>query len=499
MAPLKKILNVAQIRATDKYTMDNAPIASIDLMEQAALAFVKAFEKHSNASKKIIIVCGVGNNGGDGLAVSRLLRQKGMDVHVMLVKFKETLSADCKINKNRLKEVEELTVTDTVPDFAAYDIIIDALFGSGLNNPVKGFPAAVIAAINKAEKTVFSIDVPSGLPCDAISTSKSIVNNSHVISFQRPKLAFFFPEHRAYIRDWEVVDIGLDEAFIQAQKSNYFLLDESVAKIVKIRAKQSHKGTYGHALLLAGSHGKMGAAVLSTKACLRSGVGLLTTCVPKCGYNILQIAAPEAMCLTDENAHFLTELPTLSNYDVVGAGPGIGKDKLTVKMLQSLLEKSTQPLVLDADAINIISANQKLLALLPKRSVLTPHVKEFDRLVGPSKNTLERHEKQGSFSKKHQCIIVLKDAYTCISSTTGEFYINTSGNQGMATGGSGDALTGVITGLIAQHYDLLNAAIVGVYFHGKAGDKGAEKKGYNALLASDIVENLRIQPYGYTH
>lgn len=493
MNNLKKILNVTQIRETDIYSIKQHAISSLELMENAAHAFVDALKKEELTSKKIIVICGAGNNGGDGFAVCRILRDQGIDASAVLVKFKETLSKDSEINKKRLQDVSVLDASTPLPDFSQFDIIIDAIFGSGLNKSVTGFVANIINEINDAGKKIYSIDVPSGLLCDTISESDCIVKSTLVISFQRPKLSFFFPENRAYIENWEVVDIGLDEPFIQQQVSDYFMLDGVVEKRVKPRHRQSHKGTYGHALLMAGSYGKMGAAILSAKACLRSGVGLLTSMVPKCGYDIMQISVPESMCLTDEHLTTLTTLPDLKKYDSLGIGPGIGKDPLTVKMLKNLFERKTPSMVLDADAINIISENPSLASLLPQGTILTPHIKEFDRLVGISQNTPERLKKLKSFSKKHKCIIVLKDANTCISSPQGKCYFNTSGNQGMATGGSGDVLTGIITGLLAQKYEPLVAAIIGVYFHGKAGDQAVEHRSFSSLIASDIIEHLRIE------
>lgn len=276
------------------------------------------------------------------------------------------------------------------------------------------------------------------------------------------------------------------------QNSNYFTLDETVVELCKKRPKQSHKGNYGHALIMAGSYGKIGAAVLSSKACLRSGAGLLTTLVPKCGYTILQSSIPEAMCITDKEEEHLSQLPDLSSYNTVGIGPGIGKEKVTAELLKQILKECTIPLVLDADAINLLSENPELQGLLPEGSILTPHIKEFDRLCGPSKTSLERLDKQKAFSKKHKCIVVLKNANTTISSTDESLYFNTSGNPGMATAGSGDVLTGIITGLLAQQYKPLDAAIIGVYYHGVAGDAAAKDKGFSALIASDIIEYLKI-------
>jgi hydroxyethylthiazole kinase-like uncharacterized protein yjeF len=493
MDKLKKILNASQIREADKYTIAHNSISSIELMENAAHAFVNAFKKQDIEDKKIVVVCGAGNNGGDGLAVCRLLRHTGIDASAILIKFKKTLSPDCDTNFNRLREVTVITETTDLPDFSTYDIIVDALFGSGLSRPISGFVAKVIEEINHANKEIYAIDVPSGLFCDTISTSECIVKAAHVICFQRPKLAFFFPESGDYIKSWEAVDIGLNESFIQEQDARHYLIDEVVSHCIKPRPRQSHKGTYGHALLLAGSHGKMGAAILSARACLRSGVGLLTSHVPKCGYDIMQISVPESMCLTDDSENKLTRLPDITNYDSVGIGPGIGTDDSTLEMLKNLLENSLQPLVLDADAINLLSANHALLPLLPKNTILTPHIKEFDRLVGKSQDTPERLEKLQKFCKQYHCVVVLKDAYTCVCSPEGNKYFNTSGNQGMATGGSGDVLTGIITGLLAQKYEPLLAALIGVYHHGKAGDAGVNLRDYSSLIASDIIENIRIE------
>ncbi len=493
MKGLKKILNVTQTRQADNYTIDVKFISSLALMETAALSFVEAFIKRDIKDKKIAIFCGIGNNGGDGFAVCRLLRERGVLATAILVKFKDKLSRDCKSNLDRLGDVVVINSMDNLPNLSQFDMIIDAILGLGLNAPVKGFVAKVIETINNLNKPIYSIDVPSGLFGDSISSSKNIVKSDFVISFQRPKLSFFFPESGTYVKNWKVVDIGLDEAFIQQQDSDIFILDEEVRRFLKQRKKHSHKGTYGHAFLIAGSYGKIGAAILAAKASLRSGVGLLTTFVPKCGYEILQTSIPESMCLTDKNHLILTKLPDTEKYNAIGIGPGIGKDKLTVKLFENLLKNSMQPLVLDADAINIISLHKRLINYLPIHTILTPHIKEFDRLVGESRNTVERLEKQKEFSKKHRCIIVLKDAYTCISSITGELFFNTSGNQGMATAGSGDVLTGIITGLLAQKYEPLYAAILAVYFHGKAADKALDNKCYHSLIASDIIENFNIK------
>lgn len=493
MKGLNRILNIAQLRESDNFTIKQNNISSLRLMENAAHAFVNALLNKNLIGKRILVISGTGNNGGDGLAVCRILQNKGFKANAILVKIKEKLSTDCAINLERVQNVSILLPESELPNFSKTDIIIDALFGTGLNKPIKGFVAKLIKAINKSNKVIYSIDIPSGLKSDGISNSKKVIKSDHIISFQRPKLSFFLPENNLYINNWETVDIGLIEPFLQHQKSNKYILDESILKFIKIRHRQSHKGTYGHALLMAGSFGKIGAAILSAKACLRSGVGLLTTCVPNCGYEIMQTSVPEAMCITDQDYNILTQTTKLEHYNSIGIGPGIGIDNLTAKLLKKILKTCRASLVLDADALNILSYHQALLKHIPQKTIFTPHIKEFDRLVGPSNNSLERFKKQRIFSKKHKCIIVLKDAYTCISSSKGVLYFNTSGNQGMATGGSGDVLTGIITGLLAQKYKPLLAALIGVFIHGLAGDKAAKIKGYQGLIASDIIDQIKIE------
>lgn len=493
MFGLQKIISAQQTREADLYTIKNQPIASIDLMEKASLAFVEEFLKLENVDpKKIAVVCGVGNNGGDGFAISRLLMTRGHEVQPYLIQLKDTLSPDCQTNSDRLHTIDIITPNDQIPSFDGYDILIDAIFGTGLNSPAQGFASKVINAINNSSTKVYSVDLPSGLFSDQITVSDSVVKSDVTISFQRPKKAFFYPENNEYVKSWKVVDIGLDETFIQQQNSNEFVLNNLISDQLKTRERYSHKGTYGHTLILSGSYGKIGATILTTKACLRSGAGLVTTYLPKCGYKILQSTVPEAMCMTDVNEEYITEFPSLESYNVIGVGPGIGTHLETSKVLRELLETKI-PLVLDADALNIISRSDDLLDQVPKGSILTPHIKEFDRLFGASATSQERYDKHREFSKTHKIIIVLKDAHTCISDAEGNLYFNTSGNPGMATGGSGDVLTGIITGLRAQSYSAIESALLGVYFHGSAGDKASLEKGEVSLIASDLIDYLRIK------
>ena len=490
---LRKIITAEQIRKADQFTIENKPIPSIELMEEASKAFVNSIEDRISKKTRVIVFCGTGNNGGDGLAVARILQAKDFQVEACLLQYSEDLSPDNLHNLNKLGSVLSIKSSSDMPDLAPYDLIIDAIFGSGLSRPITGWVSELIGQINSSGKRTFSIDIPSGLYCDKLPDSDAIIKADLTVSFQRPKTSFFFAESGEYVKEWIVTDIGLDEDFIQDQESDYYLLDERISDRLKRRKKHSHKGSYGHSLIMAGSYGKMGAAVLAIRACLRSGTGLLTAYVPKCGYEIVQSSVPEAMCMTDDSEMHFSNLPDLSPFNTIGTGPGIGKEGSTKEMIKELLRQCTVPLVLDADALNIISEEKDLIKEIPDYSILTPHPKEFERLVGKSIDSLESLGKQRQFSIEHQCIVVLKGAHTRISDTTGKVYFNNSGNPGMATGGSGDVLTGIITGLLAQRYDPIDAALIGVYYHGKSGDEAIKHTGMNALCASDLISFLKIE------
>ena len=493
---LKKILTVPQIRSADQHLINKSNISSWELMEVATSAFFDALMGHNMWRQRVLIFCGVGNNGGDGFALCRMLRKKGIYARAVLVKFKDELSPDCKSNYEMLDDVLSVEEPGDIPNLELTDVIVDSLLGTGLSRPIDGLLKKVVESINTSGKRIVSIDIPTGIGGDELIEKGSLVVQADlVISFQRPKLAFFYPEHGSFIKNWEVVNIGLDEKFMQSRDSNNFWLDERVKQLVKNRPRVSHKGHYGHALLMVGSEGKMGAAILAAKACLRSGVGLLTTQTPKFGNSIMQIAVPESMSLLDHDSSVLSSLYPTEDFDAIGIGPGIGQEKLTQILLDSLIKGSNKPLVLDADALNILSKKKVLLKSLPAQTILTPHVGEFKRLIGSFKNSMERNQKLSAFAVEHNCIVVLKDAYSVIADSNGALYFNSTGNQGMATGGSGDVLTGMITSLLAQGYRPLESAIIGVYFHGKAGDLAAKKRGHHALIASDIIDHIQIDRF----
>jgi NAD(P)H-hydrate epimerase len=488
-----KILNTQQIKSLDEFTIQHEPILSIDLMERACRAFTSWFTERFTALNKIGIVCGTGNNGGDGLGVARMLSEWGYPVKVWIVRGGTAESADFKMNLERLSgklEIAEITSSADQGLFTDRDILIDAIFGSGLSRPAEGIYAQAIRCMNQTDALKVAIDIPSGLMADKPS-SDPIVRAHHTLTFQLPKLAFFLPENHQYTGEWTVVDIGLDKSFLKAAETSYYYLNQKTSrKILKPRSKFDHKGDFGHGLIVSGSYGKIGAAVLSSRAALRSGIGLLTVHIPRCGYGIIQAAVPEAMVDVDANETFFTNHLELDKYNVIGIGPGLGKDSETVDALRTILNDFRKPFVIDADALNIISEHPEMLKLIPAGSVLTPHPKEFERLVGKWKNDFERLDKQKKLAAELSSVVILKGAYTSLAAPDGTIYFNSTGNPGMATGGTGDVLTGVITALIAQNYSALDAARLGVFTHGLAGDIGAAEKGMISLTASDVVDHL---------
>ena len=493
-----KILSVEKIREADAYTIKNEPIASTDLMERAATACYRWIRKKTDTVTKIKMFCGPGNNGGDGLVVARLLANKGYAVEVYIIRFTDKASEDFKINHQRLKETENVKVRDIIdgdklPVIETDDIVIDAIFGSGLSKPVTGFLARIINHINQSGTITISIDTPSGLFSDDNSTDidGAIVEADYTLSFQFPKYAFLFQENDRYVGQWQILPIGLMEEFIaNTEAKNFFIEKEDCQMLLKNRNKFDHKGKFGHALLIAGGYGKMGAAVLASEACLRAGAGLVSTHIPKTGYPIIQTALPECMVSIDGDDYYFSGVPNLSPYNAIGIGPGIGTGKQTQNALKLLIQNSSLPILFDADAINILAENKTWISFVPQNSIFTPHPKEFERLVGKSTNQFERNKLQREFSIRNKVFVILKGAHTCISTPQGKCFFNSTGNPGMATGGSGDVLTGIILGLLAQGYPPFDACIVGVYLHGMAGDLAAKKNSMEAMLAGDINKNL---------
>lgn len=496
-----KILNVDQIRALDQYTIQHEPIAPINLMERAALGFVDWFVDHFPNTTITKIFCGLGNNGGDGLAIARLLLEREYPIEVYVVRYAPRESEDFMHNHRRLKLVTEhvhyVELSYDIPVIRHNDVVIDAIFGSGLSRPTEGIVKSTIESINRAPATVVSVDIASGLYTDQPNApTDTIIEPDYTIAFQLPKLAFVLPKNGRYVGDWHIVDIQLHKRYIDLAPTPYFFTQSRDARLLlHKRDRFSNKGSFGHALLLVGSYGKIGAAVLAARACLRSGVGLLSVQVPQCGYDIIQTAVPEAMCRADEDPNVLTGISTVegpdpADYSTIGVGPGIGKAPDTLKMLRDLLPTLKKPIVVDADALNLLSENRELLDKIPSHSILTPHPKEFERLTQKWDNDYEKLTILRDFAKKYKVVVVLKGAYSAVATPDGDVHFNSTGNQGLSTGGTGDVLTGILTALLAQGYDPVEAAVLGVFAHGLAGDKAAEKRGPIGMIASDVIDSL---------
>lgn len=491
-----KFFHTSTIKKLDAYTIEHEPIASIDLMERAARVLTDAIlERYAGC--RFAVFSGPGNNGGDGLAVARMLAVTGCAVQVWLIDPKDRLSTDCAVNFLRLREsgVEVQLVQDTfsMPSFDKNVIIVDALFGSGLNKPVReGIFVSVINGINASGCRVVAVDMPSGLLGeDNHPLTGVVVSATDTLTLHFPKLSLLMPENAPFVGNISILDIGLSQEWIDREPSPLHFTDEKEIKaLLKPRGRHAHKGNFGRALLIAGSRGMAGASVLAARAALRSGVGLLTVHVPVCNNVIVQSSVPEAMTSIDSNECCFSDDIDVSKYNAVAVGPGLGQGKESEAALLCLIGNCTAPMVVDADALNILSRNKEWLYRLPAGSVLTPHPGEFERLFGKATSRYQAIESVRAVARDCGIVIVLKGAYTTIIAPDGNIYFNSTGNPGMATGGSGDVLTGIILALLAQGYEGVDAARMAVYMHGLAGDLAVSELGETALVAGDIVNYL---------
>lgn len=490
-----KVLDAEQIRQADQFTIKNEPIHSIDLMERASEEFVRWFTAQFDPDLPVVIFCGTGNNGGDGLVICRLLNDNGYTVSLFCVDHPDSGSRDFKINYDFIQnyDIPQTVINESnFPTLGSDTVIIDAMFGSGLSRPITGVIADLINHLN-AEPCEYrvAVDIASGLGCSN-RYEGAVMNATHTVSFQVPKLSLLLPQNENQCGEVVIKSIGLVEEYIQSLSSNYYFSTLSfIRSFIRNRSKFSHKGKEGKNLLVAGGLGKIGAAVLAARACLRSGAGLLTMHAPGCGRDVLQSTVPEAMVSVDDAEELISSLPEdVGRYDVIGVGPGIGTDEKTAQAFYDLLLAFDRPMVIDADALNILSENKEWIAHVPAGSVLTPHPGEFKRLAGGWADDYKRLNKQIEFCKKNEVILLLKGAYTSICSPNGVVLFNSTGNSGMATGGSGDVLTGIITALLGQGYTGFESAALGAYLHGLSGDIFAKKNVEEALIASDLIEYL---------
>lgn len=483
-----KILSAKQIREADQYTIAHEPIASIDLMERASQAFVNKFLGLHPERSQVYIFCGIGNNGGDGLAIARLLVAKGWEAEIFIVGDPAKGSPDFKTNLKRIDRFEIISNNNDFPKLQPNSIIVDGLFGSGLSRSLEGLYHELIIFLNSQNSQRIAIDIASGLFADQPLPSKAIAfEPDYTISFQSPKLIFFLPEYGKYVGEWRVVDIGLDQGFIQQQQTEFILSGvNELKKLVPARSTFSHKNEVGRLMILAGSKGKMGAAVLSARAAMRSGAGLINVHTPSCGVDILQTSIPEAMVSTDDGENFIERIPDTD--DAIAIGPGLGTDDKSVQAFKAFLSGYEKPLVIDADAINILAKHTDLIEMVPKNSILTPHPGEFKRLVGTWSNDFEKLQKLKTFCIENEMNIVLKGAFSAVCNSQGLVYFNPTGNPGLATAGSGDVLTGAVGAFLSQGLEPFDALRLAVYVHGLAGDEAVRKLETPWILASDVIE-----------
>ncbi len=487
-----KIFTATQVRDLDLKTTIREPISAQDLMERAAHTIVKWIDKQYNLYHGFFnVLCGPGNNGGDGFAVARLLHDKGYRVRVYHPEIAGIKSKEALTNYRNLQSIHAIELIIIDKHIKRLDgIIIDAIFGTGLSRHVNGFWQPVIDLIAASPYPVISIDMPSGLPSEGVGQG-SIVKATHTLALQHPRLSFFLPEHQDYVGCIHLIDIGLHLPSAEDMETNYHLLTrDRVVPLLRHRRAFDHKGIFGHALLICGGHGKAGAAILAAKGCLRSGTGKLTVQVPRVNYNVLQLGVPEAMVALDDHDYHFTGLAADQIFDAVGVGCGIGTGAHTADGLLALFTQCQGPFVLDADALNILAARPGWTRKIPRGTVITPHVGEYQRLFGPDTDGYQRLIRQAQLSADLGITIVCKGAHTCITTPAGQTFFNTTGNPGMATAGSGDVLTGIITGFLAQGYPPEQAALLGVYLHGLAGDLAAKLMGQEALLAGDLTKHL---------
>ena len=494
-----KLFSKEQIYEGDKITTERQKISSTELMERAGIQiFNWMHSRMQGAQVPIHVFCGIGNNGGDGLVLARHLITHGYNVITYIVNCSDKRTKDFLINYDRIKNVTKdwPKMLSCKNDFSEIvidekDIIVDAIFGIGLNRPPNDWVIELFERFRASKAFTLSVDIPSGLYSDkAVENEKAVVNAGYTLSFQSPKLAFFLPETAKFTVQWEALDIGIDRDYLMQTETEVELISKyEVLPLYKPREKFSHKGDFGHVMILGGSYGKIGAVNLASRAALSAGAGLVTAYVPKCGYQSIQTAIPEVMVITDENETHVSNIKFDIEPTVIGVGVGLGTTTETAKAFEAFLKKNKTPLVIDADGLNLLSKKKTLLKLLPEQSILTPHPKELERLVGKWSDDFEKLKKVKAFSKKYNVIVLIKGANS-ITVYQDKLYINTTGNPGMATAGSGDVLTGIISGLVAQGYESLSATVFGVYLHGKSADIALEDYGYQSLIASHIIETV---------
>jgi len=490
-----KIFNADQLAELDSLSCKEQAISSWELMERAAKK-AYAVIKTEVKTNSVCLLAGSGNNGGDGLAIAYFLAQDGYEVTVYLVNYASSRSKDNQKNLVRLKNQSKVKLIDfdenaVLPHLESKTTFIDAIFGVGLNRPMPDFIQNLIKKINETVLKTIAIDVPSGMYINQIPSETEIVFKADItLTFQSPKLSFYLPDYSECIGSIKILDIGLSLKGINQMESNSIYVDLKYAQSKYNRRQRfSHKGTYGHALIVGGSQYMLGSVLLSSASCMRSGVGKTSVMMPKRGHSSLLHYLPEAMLVQTDSESFITYRNLEFTPQSIGIGVGIGQSSEALKALKSWLASSENPMVIDADALNLIANNKELLQLIPSCSILTPHPGELQKLIGQWQNDVDKLNKIKTFSKTWDVVVLAKDAYSlCVYKDS--VYVNSTGNSGLATAGSGDVLTGLLTGLLAQGYKSVNAALLGAFLHGQAGDLALEETSEESLIASDIVHYM---------
>ncbi len=495
-----KIFTSAQIHELDKYTITHEPIKSIDLMERASKAITEAIMSRWTTMTPVVVFAGPGNNGGDALAVARMLANQGYNVSVYLFNISGKLSDDCAANRQRVHDCKrikgfmEVTTKFDPPELSADTLVVDGLFGSGINKPLAGGFAALVKYINQCPAKVVSIDMPSGLMTEdnSYNVRANIIKADLTLTLHGKKLSMFLPDCQEFLGEIQVLDIRLSREYVNKTEAAYTLLEESdIRSRLLHRDDFAHKGSMGNALLIAGSYGMSGAAILASRACLRSGAGKVTVHTPRKNYGIMQVSVPEAVLHMDHEETYFSESVDSDDFDALGIGPGLGQQENTAIAFITQLKRAQCPVVVDADGLNILANHRAWITQLPKGIILTPHPKEFDRLSSsPSNGSYERLHRAQEMAQSLHAYIILKGHYSALCMPNGHVVFNPTGNSGMATAGSGDVLTGIITALLARGYRRADACVVGMYMHGLAGDLAAKDLGKESLVAGDIVRYL---------
>lgn len=495
-----KIFSTRDIRGIDRYTIEHEGITSLELVERVAEAITIEITSRWRPTRHTIIFAGPGNNGADALTVARMLIEQGWRPRVILFNIGgNRLSKECAACRDMLLEsapdadFTEVTARMDFPDIQRGHIVIDGIFGSGFHGEMSRAYQLLIDRINDAHATVVSIDVPTGLSGDwnPNSVNRYIIHATLTLAVQFPRMAFFMADNAELVGEWKVLDIGLSAKAIAATPSQFFLVERrDVRMALRPRKAFSSKADYGTAALFAGSYGMMGAAVMSARACLRSGVGKVCVCAPKCGFNIIQTAVPEALYQYNKGEIVITDMTPAHEYDAIAVGPGIGTAAETLTALEDFIGRRTKPVILDADALNCIAMRPNMLNSLPVLSVLTPHAAEFDRLFGEHHSDEERLRTAIEKAETYKIFIILKGHHTAIVRPDGKIYFNSSGTAALATAGTGDVLTGMLASFMAQGYKPEIACILAVYLHGEAGRLARDEHGTYGVIASDVCDNI---------